>query len=244
MKYLALATDYDGTLAQDGHVDEATVVALARLRESGRRALMVTGRELQELQTVCPHLDLFDVIVAENGGVLFWPGNHHEEVLGASVPERFIAEMNRLEVKPFSVGKSIFATWRPHDVAVQETITRLGIDFHIVFNKHAVMVLPKSINKASGMLAALERLKIPPAQVVGIGDAENDFSFLRACGLSAAVANALPIVKQECGLIMQADHGRGVTELIAGLVADDLATLLAEHQQQTTPVQSLLKGSD
>jgi hydroxymethylpyrimidine pyrophosphatase-like HAD family hydrolase len=244
MNYLALATDYDGTLAQDGHVDEATVVALGRLRESGRRALLVTGRELQELQTICRHLDLFDVIVAENGGVLFWPANHHEEVLGTPVPETFIVEMGRQEVTPFSVGKSIFATWRPHDVVVQETITRLGIDFHIIFNKHAVMVLPKTINKATGMLAALERLKIPPAQVVGVGDAENDLSFLRACGLSAAVANALPIVKQECGLVMQADHGRGVTELIAGIVADDLQTLLREHQQQTTPVESLLKGGD
>ena len=104
---------------------------------------------------------------------------------------------------------------------VQETIDRLGIDFHIVFNKRAVMVLPKNVNKATGLIAAAERLQLTPAQIVGIGDAENDFSFLRICGASAAVANALPALKQECDLVMNADHGRGVMELIAGLIGDD-----------------------
>src|SRR4051812_4525728 len=49
MRYLALATDYDGTIAHDGVVDDATLDALRRLRESGRRVLLVTGRELDEL---------------------------------------------------------------------------------------------------------------------------------------------------------------------------------------------------
>ena len=46
MHYLALASDYDGTLATDGRVDNATIAALERLRDSGRRLLLVTGREL------------------------------------------------------------------------------------------------------------------------------------------------------------------------------------------------------
>ena len=39
MGYGALATDYDGTLAQDGIVDAATVRALRLLKESGRRMI-------------------------------------------------------------------------------------------------------------------------------------------------------------------------------------------------------------
>jgi hydroxymethylpyrimidine pyrophosphatase-like HAD family hydrolase len=38
-----LATDYDGTLAQDGVVDDATADALVAFRRSGRRLLLVTG---------------------------------------------------------------------------------------------------------------------------------------------------------------------------------------------------------
>ena len=35
MRYLAMACDYDGTLALDNHVDDRTVTALERFRSSG-----------------------------------------------------------------------------------------------------------------------------------------------------------------------------------------------------------------
>src|SRR5207253_738882 len=81
MRYLALATDYDGTLAHDGRVDDAAVKALERLRESGRRLLLVTGRELEELLAICPRIELFDRIVAENGALLYRPKGREEKAL-------------------------------------------------------------------------------------------------------------------------------------------------------------------
>src|SRR4030095_12817385 len=49
MYLIALATDYDGTLAHHGRVDTETIAALERLKASGRYLLMVTGRELPDL---------------------------------------------------------------------------------------------------------------------------------------------------------------------------------------------------
>ncbi|TMB43244.1 MAG: HAD-IIB family hydrolase, partial [Deltaproteobacteria bacterium] len=63
MRYLALATDYDGTLAEQGTVRPQSIAAVERLRKSGRRAVLVTGRELQDLQTVFDRFDLFDLVV-------------------------------------------------------------------------------------------------------------------------------------------------------------------------------------
>jgi HAD superfamily hydrolase (TIGR01484 family) len=57
MRYLALATDYDGTLAHDGVVDDATIRALERLVHSGRKLILVTGRELPGLESVFPRQD-------------------------------------------------------------------------------------------------------------------------------------------------------------------------------------------
>src|ERR1051326_2375303 len=54
MRYHALACDYDGTIAHDGRVDEKTLAALERLLASGRRLILVTGRELPELQAILP----------------------------------------------------------------------------------------------------------------------------------------------------------------------------------------------
>jgi hydroxymethylpyrimidine pyrophosphatase-like HAD family hydrolase len=239
MHYLALATDYDGTLAHDGHVSKITLQAIDRLRASGRKLILVTGRELPELQSVFPQLGLCDVAVIENGAVLYWPAENREEILGEPPPDTFITEMTRREVKPFSLGRVIFATWRPHETAVLEAIQHLGIGYQIIFNKRAVMVLPSQINKATGLLAALERLQILPEQVVGVGDAENDYAFLDACGVAAAVENALPALKERCDVVTATDHGRGVTELIDRLVADDLASLGPRQPRTKTAIHSL-----
>ena len=81
LRYLALATDYDGTLATDGQLSEEAIGALKRLRASGRRVILVTGRRLVELLEILPQIDLFDCVVAENGAVLYIPQTREETVL-------------------------------------------------------------------------------------------------------------------------------------------------------------------
>jgi hypothetical protein len=71
-RYLAFATDYDGTLATDGRVDEQTLDALKRLRETGRKLFIVTGRHLDDLTDILPQVDWFDAVVAENGALVYW----------------------------------------------------------------------------------------------------------------------------------------------------------------------------
>jgi hypothetical protein len=225
MRYLALASDYDGTLAHDSHVSDEAHAAIMRLKASGRKLILVTGREMPELESVFPEYKLCDAIVAENGALLVWPGEGREEVLGEPPPEAFLAEMVHRGVKPFSVGKVIFATWRPHETTVLDVIQSLGVEYQIVFNKRAVMVLPSGINKATGLARALVQMKIAPANVVGVGDAENDHAFLESCAVAAAVDNALPTLKERCDVVLTRDHGGGVVDLIDRLLGDDLASL-------------------
>jgi hydroxymethylpyrimidine pyrophosphatase-like HAD family hydrolase len=176
-----LATDYDGTLAHDGVVDEATASALVAFRRSGRRLILVTGRELLDLVRVFPGLDLFDRIVAENGALLFEPATKKESPL-APEPSPALVETLRKKGVPVSVGRSIIATWEPYEKLVLEAIREHGPELQIVFNKGAVMVLPPGVNKASGLKAALEDLGLSAHKVVSIGDAENDHAFLQASG--------------------------------------------------------------
>ena len=83
MRYHVLACDYDGTIAHHGRVDDETIAALGRLRDTGRRLILVTGRELQDLLAVFPRIDLFDRVVAENGAVVYWPAERAEKLLAA-----------------------------------------------------------------------------------------------------------------------------------------------------------------
>jgi hydroxymethylpyrimidine pyrophosphatase-like HAD family hydrolase len=224
MRYLALATDYDGTLAHQGQVEAPTLAALQRLRKSGRRLIMATGRRLEDLQKTFSRLELFDIVVAENGGLLYWPKSCEEKVLGPAAPRAFL-EMLQARGVPFSRGRVIVATWEEYRNAVLNVIDALGLDLQIILNKGAVMVLPPHIDKAAGLVAALDELKLSPHNTVAVGDAENDLPFLAACGCAVAVANALPALKDRAHFVTRADHGAGVTELIDRLIADDLASL-------------------
>jgi HAD superfamily hydrolase (TIGR01484 family) len=222
--FVALATDYDGTLAQGGQVADATRQALEGLRRSGRKLMLVTGRTLEDLKGVFDASELFDLIVAENGALLFDPARKHEIPLAEPPPPALVERLRELGVKPLSVGRTIVATWEPNESIVLKAIRDLALEQHIIFNKGAVMILPSDVNKASGLKGALKLLRLSPHNVVGIGDAENDQAFLNACGCAVAVANALPTVKEKADIVV-ADHGAGVVELARMLADDDLASV-------------------
>jgi HAD superfamily hydrolase (TIGR01484 family) len=225
MRYQVLATDYDGTIAHHGRVSDELIASLERLLATGRRMVMVTGRELPELMEIFPRTPLFEWIVAENGALLYHPATQEERVLGQAPSEKFLALLRARGVRPLSAGRSIVATFEPHEQTVLEAIRDLGIEWQVIFNKGAVMALPSGINKATGLTAALDAMGLSPHHVVGIGDAENDHAFLSMCGVSAAVANALPAVKETADFVTPGDHGAGVSQLIDAIVASDLAEL-------------------
>ncbi len=224
MRYLALATDYDGTLAEDGLVSDATVAALERFVASGRRLVMVTGRRLDDLANIFPRFDLFARVVAENGAVVYAPETRETRVLEPAPPPAFL-EALRARGIPITVGHAIVATWEPHQGGVLETIRQLGLELHVEFNKGAVMVLPAGVTKWTGLSAALSDLQLSPHNVVAVGDAENDHSFLSACERAVSVANALPAVREHSDWVTPSPRGRGVVELIDRVVADDLRSL-------------------
>lgn len=223
MDYFALATDYDGTLACRGAVAAPTLNALTRLRESGRKLILVTGRELPDLQKVFPALGICDRVVAENGALLYTPRTGEQRVLGSAPKPTFVEKLRMRGVRPLSVGASIVSTREPYQTVVLEVIHELGLELQVIFNKGSVMVLPSGVNKKSGLEAALAGLGIAPEQVVGVGDAENDHAFLQYCGWSAAVADALPAVKETANFTTRAPHAEGVVELIGMLLANHLA---------------------
>jgi HAD superfamily hydrolase (TIGR01484 family) len=224
MNYLALATDYDGTLAYHGAVRESTLRALEKLRASGRKLILVTGRQLEELLSIFPHSELFEWIVVENGALLYCPQTRESKLLTEQVPPAFVDALRAHDVNDLGVGRAVVATWRPHECAVLDVIRDLGLDRQIIFNKDAVMVLPTGVNKASGLTAAMEEMKISRHNVVAIGDAENDLPMLTLSECGVAVSNALDSVKAKGDLVMNSDHGAGVEELIDELLRDDLAS--------------------
>jgi hydroxymethylpyrimidine pyrophosphatase-like HAD family hydrolase len=224
MRYFALATDYDGTLARHGIVNEGTIAALQRLRASGRRLVLVTGRRLLELLDTFGRTDLFDLAVIENGAVLYHPENRQERAL-ADAPHPAFVDLLRSRGVPLGVGHVIVATIDAYKETVLDAIAELGLELQIIFNKGALMVLPAGVNKATGLAAALGELGLSAHNVAGIGDAENDHAFLSACECGVAVHNALSSLMEKADFVTRSNHGDGVVELIDHMLDNDLADL-------------------
>ena len=222
MRYLALAVDYDGTIATDGHVDDATREALRRLRASGRRLLLATGRTLAGLAGAFGDLALFELVVAENGAVLHDPALRTSAVLCEPPPPSFAAELARRGVADLAVGQAVVAMHASLAPIVLALIQDCGLSLQVVFNREALMVLPAGVHKGTGLGVALARMGVHPARSVAIGDAENDHAMLALCGYGAAVANALPALKARAQLVTRGERGQGVAELIERLIAFDL----------------------
>ncbi len=219
--------DYDETVAVDGIVSPLVLEALRKLKASGRKLVLVTGRIMPDLLRKFTGIKLCDLIVAENGGTLYNPETLEEKSLTASPPDQFVKALEA-EYVPFYIGRTIVASKVPHEKIILRVIRMLGIEYQIIFNKGSLMMLPSGVNKATGLMAALAALRVPTKSVAGIGDGENDHAFLSMCGLSAAVQNAVPSLKSEVDLVTTQDNGAGVTEFI-GLILSNTLVRSARH---------------
>jgi len=224
MRYRVLATDYDNTLATDGRVPAPTLDALHKLRASGRDAVLVTGRELDDLLAVFPEAPrVFGRIVAENGGVIYRPDTNERRLLAGPPPPAFVAAMRERGVAHLGVSETLVATVRPYEQIALDAIRDLGLDLHVVFNGDAVMIVAPGVSKASGLVAALDELGLSTHNAVGVGDGENDHPLVDVCECGVAVANAVPSLREHADIVTDAVAGAGVIELIDELIGNDLA---------------------
>jgi hypothetical protein len=227
VRFRVLACDFDGTIATDCVVAPATLTALERVRESGRRLLLVTGRTGPQLEAVFGRWDIFDRVVLEDGAVLVNPSIGVEKLLCEPVSSRLVAALHRRGVEPVVVGRAVCAAAVRHLDAIREAVREVGLPLHIVVNRGGALVLPMDVSKSSGLCVALRTIGESAAACVAVGDAENDMPMLTVAGCGVAVANALDEVKAVADLVVSQPNGSGIAELVGDLLADDLAGALA-----------------
>src|SRR6476660_8412140 len=106
-----LAFDYDGTLAENGHVPPALQQALSQLHLAGYALFLVTGRQVDSVRLGSLN-DLFTGIVWENGAVLSHLASHETYLPFGHVDPRLVEALEAANV-PLEHGRAIVATWLP-----------------------------------------------------------------------------------------------------------------------------------
>jgi len=189
-----IATDFDGTISEGDQLAPKARRVLRRWREIGHFTVLVSGRPFEFLRNLQEREQAFDLIVAENGAVLYNPHTDELRLPFGEVPEDLVEALAQLDI-PLWRGIAIAGTTMPHDGAVWAASRELGLAVHVGTNRNEVMALPPGASKGAGLLHLLQREGLSPRNLLAFGDAENDRSLLQAAEVKVAVANAVESLK-------------------------------------------------
>jgi hydroxymethylpyrimidine pyrophosphatase-like HAD family hydrolase len=212
--FKVVAVDFDGTLASGGDVAPEAVEAIDQARRDGLTVVLATGRIGSELHAEFPQIaDHVDALVLENGAVVVLDGRTH--ALAPPV-DRGLDDALASRGVPYRRGEVLVAVDAEHVATVVEAIGELGMDYQIIRNRTALMVLPAGVTKGTGLGALLAKMNLSPHNTVAVGDAENDLSLLGIAEIGAAVADAVPSVRRLADVVLDEPDGSGVAALLAG----------------------------
>ncbi len=221
MHLMILASDLDGTLAENGVVAAETWDMLRKARSAGLTIILVTGRALETFITDGPFNELCEAIVAENGAIVYFPRRDTISFPFGRLTPAVLQRLDSLDI-PLERGMAIVATVVPHDAAILEILRTVGGGATVEYNRGSVMVLPLGATKGTGLQYALREMGYSPHNVVACGDAENDRSLFEVAEFAAAVASAPPGIKALADMILPYPNGAGVRSLLEDLIANNV----------------------
>lgn len=219
MHISVLATDFDGTISQGDRLAPEAGRALRRWRETGRFAVLVSGRSFEFLRDLQEREQAFDLIVAENGAVLYNAQTDEMRLPFGQVPGDLLDTLARLGV-PLWRGIAIGGTTTRYDDAMWVACRELGLAVHVETNRNEVMLLPPGVSKGAGVLNLLRGEGLSPRNLLAFGDAENDHSLLQMAEVKVAVANAVEGLKSIADYVTAEPGPAGVADFIERYLLD------------------------
>jgi 3-deoxy-D-manno-octulosonate 8-phosphate phosphatase KdsC-like HAD superfamily phosphatase len=102
--------------------------------------------------------------------------------------------------------------------AAERAVALAGSTFRVTPNIRGVELRPPGIDKGAGARWLAEHLGIPLRSFAGVGDADDDLSFLRVVGYPAAPANASPSARSTARYVATRPFGEGLLEILEHLL--------------------------
>lgn len=247
MKYKAVFIDVDGTLIKNYSDDlpsPRVTQAIAKAREKGVHVGIVTGRWIKYLHPILDHLQLEGPSVITNGTQvidsvtkeILWDQALLQEDIEKCIA---ITKNYAKRIKITEDGEDIDITeksiWENPLGIYIESLPENEADELINELKHIATISPikfigykphqsdvwishVSATKQHGLVKAAEILDISRDEIIGIGDAYNDFSLMMASGLKVAMGNAIEDLKAIADYVAPTVEEDGVADVIEKFV--------------------------
>ena len=232
--------DIDGVVT-DGEaqpLDLDLLALLSSINQTARGDLkqpaitFCTGRPAPYLEVMLQAIDGHLPGVYENGAGIYFPADYQfmplpglgEYLNGfADVTSRLEETLIQDEIAYFQPGKRYSLTLFATDPArISElkglTIQALGplserVD--LLYSASCLNVLPRGVDKGKALAYLADRVDIPLANMLGVGDSDVDPPFLRLVGHSAAPSNANPEVRGMVDYVSTEATTEGVRDILS-----------------------------
>ncbi len=102
--------------------------------------------------------------------------------------------------------------------AAEDAAAQAGSTFRVTQNIRGVELRPPGIDKGAGARWLADQLGIPLRSFAGVGDADDDLTFLSVVGYPAAPANASPSVRSTARYVATRPFGEGLLEILEHLL--------------------------
>jgi hydroxymethylpyrimidine pyrophosphatase-like HAD family hydrolase len=241
-----VATDLDGTLLRsDGQISDRARAALAAARRAGLPVVTVTGRPAAQARQLTAGSGMYPLAVCGNGAEIcdlanglvlrrdYVPLGAAIEMMGqlrARLPEVSCTWENHRGQGPGRESEAV-PRWPvakllircpglPAEVlATQARAVADGLTVTWSTGK-TVEVLAPGVSKGAALARLARWLGVSLADVLAIGDAQNDLSMLGVARWAVAVRNASPALLASADLIVASNDEEGVAQLLERLAAD------------------------
>lgn len=250
LPYKALILDLDGTTVEH-HADDAShrvKQAIAAIKND-IHVCAATGRPLKNARAVLTHLGLSGPCIINNGTEIFDPVKDKIIKRFTLLPEttkQVIEKLRKYNLKIFANHEFGEVPWEENvetdlmgifipeltnkQVSLVEdelsNFSSISIHKMVSFNKEliALEVTDPRVSKLHGIAEISSILGITSGELIGVGDAYNDFPLLMACGLKFAMGNAVPELKAIADFVAPSVENDGVAVIIEKFILPLLST--------------------
>jgi len=210
--------DIDGTLTDmQRHV---STDAIAAIRALPIPVVLASGNVICFMRAASKLIGASEAMIGETGGVI-QIGYDAKPVILADIEQcrRAAAVLQ----ENFPDLEQLDARYRLSELAFRRTIDLekaraiLSGDFpelEIVDTQFALHLKHKSVNKGTGLVEIARRMGLKPEEFAALGDSANDIHMFRAAGMSLAVGNATPEIRDAADHVAQKPYGEGAAEAL------------------------------
>ncbi len=235
-----IVLDIDGVVT-DGEaqpLDLDLLALLSSINQTARDDLkqpaitFCTGRPAPYLEVMLQAIDGHLPGVYENGAGIYFPADYQftplpglgEYLNGfAEITSRIEETLVQDKIVYFQPGKHYSLTIFPVDPTriqelkglATEALGPLSEQVDLVYSTSCLNVLPRGVDKGKALAYLADRVDIPLANMLGVGDSDVDPPYLRLVGHSAAPSNANPEVRSMVDYVSTEATTDGVRDILS-----------------------------